>query len=314
MPPVSIQTGENGSGQPRFLGFGRSKVSLDPEANTVTAQIYGVGLTTARYKKFFGIKIPTYLAVTEYELGYFDSGKGYIDDNTFLALVDDGSTKVICTQLIPWYDHQVFDDVTHLNPASGQQATGFASEPGGLCNDCEFLRYGFWGADIQYANGEITEKMGGWWVATDAPVKRNDLPFDGTAEYMGSAQGTLAKSIDGIWQQGRAQGGLEMDWDLKQRHGRLDIIDFGNPALGYKSFGGQMRAPGYVNFGGDIHGGGGAGIAAGSFVGPRPGTAPAGIMGNFNINAHNNNWRANGVFGGANTRYTPANGLIAVDR
>jgi hypothetical protein len=37
------------------------------------------------------------------------------------------------------------------------------------------LKYGAWAADIGY--GENTDKMGGWWVATDDPVKSTgDMP------------------------------------------------------------------------------------------------------------------------------------------
>jgi hypothetical protein len=89
-----------------------------------------------------------------------------------------------------------------------------------------------------------------------------------------------------------------MDWNFAKRKGNLAITNFGNPDLGYKSFGGTMRAPGAIDFAGPIHGGGGIGAASGSFVAPSgPNAAPAGVMGNFGI-GNNNHWKANGVFGG----------------
>ena len=104
-----------------------------------------------------------------------------------------------------------------------------------------------------------------------------------------------------------------MDWKFGNRRGNLEIANFGNPNQGYKSFGGTMRAPGSVDFSGILTGRNGTiglGAASGSLVGPRAGLPPAGVMGNFGIAGFN--WRANGIFGGGNTGYTPGN--IAVDQ
>jgi len=114
------------------------------------------------------------------------------------------------------------------------------------------------------------------------------------------AVGTFATQQDSGWTQGVATGKMTMGWDFGTRKGDLDIANFGNKAQGYKSFGGEMTAPGYVDFAGDIvgrNGTNGIGAARGSFVGPRPGMVPAGVMGDFGITG--GNWKANGVFGGA---------------
>ena len=328
-----LQTGADGKGEPEFLLNGRSQVILDPKGNTVEANIntdhvrvdgdhVKIPVNGWLLRRLIGpyVTINTETKVaTNFNLGFFGNGDAaYVDDNTFLALGDEGTTNVVRTvskygelklktiigpvefSYSPPHQNMAYQQVTHTGD--------FASLPNApLCSQCNFLKYGFWGSDVGYGNEsptENTDKMGGWWVATNAPVTPNDIPLSGTADYVGSAIGTMAANSEGIWRQGTAQGGLTMDWDFAKRKGRLDITNFGNSTLGYKSFGGKMNAPGSpVDFSGKIRGDGGKGFAAGSFVGPRTGNAPAGVMGNFGVG--NNAWKANGVFGGANTRFTP---------
>lgn len=289
-----IQHGENGLGEPEFLVDGTSHVVLDPEANTVTANITATQVNRILLPK-----------TTTFSLGFSGQGNSaYIDDDTFLALGDDGSTSVVQNEVTsrwvqtgrwPWQGKIVFDNnTTNFNQVS--HTGSFASVPTKLCDKCDFLRYGFWASDVRYGRESInenTDKMGGWWVASNAPVTTDDMPTQGGANYQGLAVGTFAsRDQSGGWtQQTGVTGDLFMDWNFKKRKGNLEITNFAG-----KNFGGTMRAPGQVDFAGVISGSGGIGAASGSFVGPRGGAAPAGVMGNFGIGA--NSWKANGIFGG----------------
>ncbi len=323
-----LQTGENGTGEPELLYGGTSRVVLDPEGNTVTANISTDHIQVSGGHQNFRIPAPFSWVLgptasvaydkttdTSYNLGFTGAGDAaYVDDDTFLALGDDGSTSIVrnVSQYGQLKLHTLFGPVTFTYDPPDQNSnfnnvshTGaFASIPNApLCEKCDFLKYGLWASDVSYGDNQ-TDKMGGWWVATnERPVTPDDLPERGNAFYEGTAVGTFAKAEEGGWTQGPATGDMTMDWTFEKRKGHLEIADFGNPDLGYKTFRGKMYAPGYVDFSGNIYGGGGKGFAAGSFVGPRPGTAPAGVMGNFGIAG--SDWKANGIFGAGNTRFTP---------
>jgi hypothetical protein len=290
-----LQTGLDGAGEPRFLVNGTSQVTLDPESDSVTA---GISVT-----RIDGLILPK---TTTFNLGFTGLGPdAYVDDNDFLALGNDGSTSVersewftrwVQTGKFPWQGKFVTEN--HVTNYTNVPHTGsFASLPDApLCQKCDFLKYGFWASDVTYGNNQI-DKMGGWWVASSERVMdKDDLPLEGEASYSGTAVGTLATRADNGWIQGAGTGALAMTWNFGQRRGDLDITDFGNPAQGYKSFGGPMFAPGYTEFSGVLAGDGGIGAARGTFVGANGGNPPNGVMGDFGITG--SNWRANGIFGG----------------
>ena len=80
-----LQTGTNGHGKPEFLIDGASNVTLDPDANTVTAKIDVTHVD--------GLILPK---TTTFHLGFSGTGdEAYVDDNTFLALADDGTSSVV---------------------------------------------------------------------------------------------------------------------------------------------------------------------------------------------------------------------------
>lgn len=299
-----LQTGTDGKGEPRFLVDGASYVKLDPDANSVTADI----------------KVTPLGSTTTFNLGFGGSPENstYTDDNIFLALANDGTSSVVRSESITrwvqtgrffWQGKFVTEQVTtpynlvsHTSPPDG----GFASIPNApLCKDCDFLKYGFWVSDVQYGNHNLndkTAKMGGWWVGTNSNhpvVSPNDMPLDGTARYEGLAVGTLAERNGSLWTQtAGATGKMGMNWNFGHRAGWLQIDDFGGIGTPKKSFGGPMIAPGRVDFAGPIAGSGGIGAARGSFVGSTgPQTIPKGVMGDFGITG--SNWKANGIFGGS---------------
>lgn len=295
-----LQTGENGSGRPEFLVDGTSNIVLNPETNTVEGQIQ-----VTQINRLFLPK------TTTFGLGFRGEGdNAYVDDNTFLALGDDGSTTVVRNEVVGrwiktgrrWWQRKFilenqktnYEDVSHDGILASLPSTA-------LCEDCDFIKFGTFASDVTY--GENIDKTGGWWIASNDPVKTvGDLPQQGTALYAGNAVGTIATRGEGGWAQGVGTGSTELDWDFAKRRGNLQISNFGNKDLGVsKSFGGRVKSPaGVVGFSGNIAGNGGKGAARGTFVGPRPGLAPKGVIGDFGIAGRN--WRANGVYGGRNTR------------
>lgn len=330
-----LQTGENGFGRPEFLKNGTSHIVLDPKTNTVTANITADHSSTTQGREFLPEqwlreRFPVLNLVpdkfipdvtlssetntdTNYNLGFVGSGDSeYVNDDVFLALGDDGSTRVVRdTATSGTVDVEKFKILReelgpfHVDIPILQQTEEYAnvqhngalvSLPGSaLCEDCSFMKFGTWASDVTF--GDHTEKMGGWWVASNDQVKSvGDLPTQGSAFYAGNAVGTFAKRIDGTWQQGVGTGGVSLDWDFAKRSGDLRVANFGNE-LGHKSFRGTVSSPqDVVGFAGDITNGG-KGTLRGTFVGPRAGLPPQAVMGDFN--ARGGNWRANGVYGAA---------------
>jgi hypothetical protein len=291
-----LQTGTNGTGTPEFLIDGSSHVVLDTDPDNVTADIQVTHVDQLLLPK-----------TTTFNLGFGgQSPSTYTDDYDFLALADDGTSTVVRSEVVlkgPWWrprlDTEVtkFEgpDVTHTSPPNGGGFTSLPNAP--LCEDCDFLRYGTWASDVTY--GQNTDKMGGWWVATNEPISPSDMPTQGTASYAGMAVGTFASRGQGnVWSQQVSQGNMDMDWNFSRRRGNLAITNFAG-----KNFNGTMHAPGRVDFSGVIAGSGGVGAARGSFVGsPGAGLAPKGVMGDFGIG--NNQWRINGVYGGSLQTYS----------
>lgn len=291
-----LQTGANGTGEPGFLVDGTSNIVLDPKNNRVTGQINSTYVNRILLPK-----------TTSFSLGFSGTGNNaYVDDNIFLALGDDGTTTVVQDETVGrWvktgpkiWDRKYVLENQHTDYQGVTHTGNLLSLPSSaLCKDCSFMKFGTWASDVTY--GEQTDKMGGWWIATNDPVKTvGQLPNQGSAYYAGNAFGTFAKRDDGVWRQGVGNGAVSLNWDFAKRHGNLQVSQFGTDQLGRKSFGGTVFRPqDAVNFSGAIHGGGGIGAARGTFVGPQPGLAPKGVIGDFGIAGQN--WKANGVYGAA---------------
>jgi len=120
---------------------------------------------------------------TAFDLGFQSEGEAaYVDGETFLALADNGTSSVVDSKWVksgPWYDPHYEQQTNtfsgaNINHTSPVPNGGFASLPNApLCEECAFLRYGLWSSDVTY--GDKTDKMGGWWVATDRPVSETFL-------------------------------------------------------------------------------------------------------------------------------------------
>jgi hypothetical protein len=188
-----------------------------------------------------------------------------------------------------------------------------------FCEGCEFLKWGAWGARVEFSNGNNSSQFVdnihlGWWVAGDL-ADESDIDtlaaLNATATYDGHVLGDVASNLnDAGWKTYVAAGDLSMSWDFAQRSGDLEITRFDTANFsGGLSFGGPMSAPGQLaananHFSGPLSGslpgdlGALNGSAVGSFVNNGDIKA-AGVIGNWNI--ANQVYRAGGIFAGVGT-------------
>lgn len=278
------------------------ELALNPQTNQLSANM------TVRDLELLGLVERTY----DLALGTQGQGGGvsaYVNDTSFAAFEAPGASSV--TDRVLWFKDTYSTVTAQSYLVSGELLNSNAQIFGSreintdesgvhaFCVQCSFIGWGAWGTTITYGNGESTQTDNvhlGWWVAGDV-ANRNQLPTSGKATYAGSAIGNVAKLQDGQWMNYVANGDLDMTWNFGKRRGDLTISDFDG-----KTFGGKMLAvPGPGSganlFAGALSGSGVGGAANGSFVGPQPGNAPKGVIGDFGVG--NSNWQANGVFGGA---------------
>jgi hypothetical protein len=234
------------------------------------------------------------------------SGGAYIDDDNFGARVSANSSSSFVERGGETY-HQRTDGRTHTYMVSADAVpqSGFMGMGSQIC-ECDFLEWGWWGTQVQYADGNVDpdQPIGvasthlGTWVAGDI-VDYADLPTIGSASYTGHAIGSV---INGTSQY-IAGGTMEMTWNFGPRNGQLDITNFDGRDFGWAvsdpSGGVSMGA---ATFSGNAVGGPGVspyatGVANGAFV--RNGLdATAGVIGNFGV--VDGSWRASGTFAGQN--------------
>ncbi|MEM8574145.1 MAG: FecR domain-containing protein [Pseudomonadota bacterium] len=211
-------------------------------------------------------------------------------------------------------DLQLFGNGTSI-PAT--IISGDASRSTGLlCSSCSFMEFGNFNTTYSYTDpddpygGSVTESISnGWWVAGGVTTFK-DLPTTGTANYAGTAHGSIYASGQDLSSPIKGSGNANMNWNFAQRSGQFSINQFkpvkqsvyGNvPTMSAQ---GTMRMPGGINrFSGNIAGTAGSnqvsGGANGSFVtdGIRP---AAGVIGNWGVRSQGSNaYLATGIYGGA---------------
>lgn len=177
-----------------------------------------------------------------------------------------------------------------------------------LCDTCEFMKWGTWGGQLKFEDGEwesVTADINlGWYVAGDIPTL-DELPTQGAATYAGSTIGNVATLQNDAWKTYLATGKVDMNWNFANRAGRFDITEFDKSAARPNglAFGGPIAMPGSPTgplnkFTGNLTGSNLTGGVTGSFVrrpGQLPGSVPAGAIGNWQ--AGNPTYRAGGIWG-----------------
>lgn len=238
---------------------------------------------------------------------YDAEGGGAVQSGVLRFVPDSGHWTLASTQLFG----------TNNQPLQVFSSNGYvAAEPGNLCSNCDFIKWGEFGVEFTYLdpldNFQTTDQIAlGWWVGGQVTDFR-DLPQTGTASYKGTVVGSITSSNYYYGPQVVGRGDLGMTWDFAKRSGQFNIKNFGpsaasNPqnAIPTLNAGGTMTMPGNFNkFSGSLGGMAGqipvSGGANGAFV--TDGRHPAaGVIGNWGVKGgdYYNGYRATGVFGGA---------------
>jgi trimeric autotransporter adhesin len=198
--------------------------------------------------------------------------------------------------------------------------------PEELCEECNFIKWGFWDASVTYGEGQTagsdTFTHGLWVAGALATVGEIDslAALGGTATYAGTAIGSVSRLDGSAWITYQASGNLAMNWDFGQRSGDLTISEFDKDTGGRVflpeglTVSGTMNTPGQLDtaslkknqFGGILTGSGLVGAATGSFVKNGDNVA-AGVIGNWGAGGIVNQkpYEVIGIFGGKQT--TPPN-------
>jgi hypothetical protein len=306
------------SSQPDFVAnFSPSDVTLsfDATTNTMTGsfKVGQIDLSSPTIVKAVLTQDLNQLLNPRFNLGFGGPGRSaFIDDQDFAAIESGGSSVsqnyvvfhrgpfgIPIPKVKSFTDNNpVVEGFLVSSDAIKADAVLFGTNPDtgapnkhAFCNDCAFMKWGAWGArvDYQQQNGQVAtaDVPLGWWIAGDVVAKK-DLPTTGKAWYAGDAIGNVVNNGT----QYTATGNMNMCWNFGKRSGQLTISNFDN-----RSFSGTMFAPGQVAFSGGLAGSGLAGAANGSFVGsPGHGQTPQGVIGNFGVAG--SNYQATGIFGG----------------
>jgi hypothetical protein len=304
-------------------------LSLNAAANTMTASfnVGEVDLSLPAIIAAFAKQDPNQLLNPRYKLEFGGQGRSaFIDDNIFAAVeaasgssvsekyteIGRGRFGIPIIQIKTYVDNNpdvrsyivsadaidanevLFPKTNPQNPEEVQKKA--------FCQECAFLQWGAWGTRVtsdDHAGRSTTKDVQlGWWITGKIP-NAGELPTEGSATYEGDAIG----NVNNNGEQYVATGDLDMSWDFRKRSGLLTISDFDD-----RSFKGTMFAPGKVQFGGALTGSGLVGAATGSFV--ANGDNPAGgVMGNFGVIG--NHYQATGIFGGAQTSFTPPGSIAS---
>ena len=293
---------------------GDFQIGFDKDANTLWADITVFDTATD--------------VVDSYQLKLGDRGaepqnrSAYVDDLHYAAIESGSGDAVTPFETASAASYLVSGDqlgVTQFFPETfdpqGVNADGSTYRP--FCNDCDFIKWGAWGARVAFDNGDGTTGYVdnvhlGWWVAGDITplVSLEALAAAGAeATYAGNAIGNVASRINSeAWSTYVAAGKLNMNWNFAERAGDFEIGKFDKanfPSSGGLTFRGDLSRPGEIqsHFAGNISGslpnsaGNLSGVARGSFVNDRQGNLARGVIGNWNVGG--NNYKATGIFAGS---------------
>ncbi|MGN6768217.1 MAG: FecR domain-containing protein [Rhizobiaceae bacterium] len=241
-----------------------------------------------------------------------NGASAYIDSNTFAATANPNATG---THVSPVdsstvnYQRDGQTAGTYFVSGTSANLTTLGVSTDHLCTSCDFLKWGWWGTQVQTADptdpsvegGRFSVHLGTWVagdIANDADIANSDLA-NATGTFKGMAVGNVVSGGASYV----AAGNMDMTYNFGERSGELNISNFDG-----RSFGGTMNGSvgGQATFHGDLSGSPGfvGGSANGAFVNNGSDVA-AGAIGNFEVGTSEGDWRANGVFAGGRTSVTP---------
>lgn len=169
---------------------------------------------------------------------------------------------------------------------------GFLPSGVSLC-DCQYLSWGWWNADFQFADSGVNAGRRdrihlATWVAGELP-REIDMPTTGTASYIGHAIGSVRNGTASYVAAGR----MTADYNFGTRQGLLKIDNFDGRNLSTQV---NAASPSAVSFQGTGSNPTGVLHVNGSFF--KGGSDPvAAIAGQFNVK-DGSTYRATGTFAG----------------
>jgi hypothetical protein len=241
-----------------------------------------------------------------------NGASAYIDSDTFAATANPNTAGTHVSSVdssVVNYQRDGQAAGTYLVSGTSTNLTTLGVSTDHLCTTCDFLKWGWWGTQVQTADptnpsvegGRFSVHLGTWVagdIANDADIANSDL-VNATGTFKGMAVGNVVSGEASYV----AAGDMDMTYNFGERSGTLNISNFDG-----HSFGGTMNGSvgGQATFNGDLSGSSGflGGSANGAFVNNGSDVA-AGAIGNFEVGASEGDWRANGVFAGGRTSVTP---------
>lgn len=241
-----------------------------------------------------------------------NGGSAYIDSDTFAATANPNTAGTHVSPVdssVVNYQRDGQAAGTYLVSGTSTNLTTLGVSTDYLCTTCDFLKWGWWGTQVQTADptnpslegGRFSVHLGTWVagdIANDADIANSDL-VNATGTFKGMAVGSVVSSGASYV----AAGDMDMTYNFGQRSGELNISNFDG-----RSFGGTITGSvgGQATFHGDLSGSPSfvSGSANGAFVN-NGSDAAAGAIGNFDVRTSEGDWRANGVFAGGRTSVTP---------
>jgi hypothetical protein len=236
-----------------------------------------------------------------------DSGDGlYANANSTAYLVSGDQLNV--TSFFP-------DTFPETKPGSGNRP---------FCDNCEFLKWGAWGARVNFGNPTASDPKAtryadnlhlGWWVAGDLSSNADIDALAATgasATYTGHVIGNVASNLDNTsWKTYVAAGKLAMYWNFACRNGDLTISNFDGRTFGTGPH--NLTQPNLTlnQFRGPLTSADLTGGVTGSFA--NNGAVKAGgVLGNWNVSNATTGvpatYKATGIFGGSGVPSIPVHG------
>jgi hypothetical protein len=279
MYPNTVATGQLGSPYPVT---GNATVSTNATNNRVAVTLTGSDPLTSATSGINSLVVK-FGSVT----GNGFARSAFINDNVFAAAEDPVTPSQINGTSLP-----TFSSGSNLYSRAALVSSGTVSNPllpNGLCQQCQFLQWGYWTAVLDTPNAAGTAALRldaahiNTWVAG---VPSITLPAAGVGIFSGNAIGSVVNGGASYL----ASGGFTNRYDFGNHTGMFAISNFDG-----KTVSGTVNGIG-AGYSGALSGSGLTGSANGSFFGNLPGNPATETGGNFALRGPA--YLASGIFAG----------------
>jgi hypothetical protein len=266
-----------GALSPYPIGIGTAAVTTDAANNSVVAGFVGVDNLGTNTLLALGLGSP------------IGSGSAFIDDKTFAAVESPSEASFVTNLSNP---QNVAPSQSRLAMVTSGTVPTNPLLPNGLCQQCQFLQWGYWTGVVDTLNAAGTAVVRqdlahiNTWIAGIPAV---NTPTTGVATYTGNALGSVFNNGASYL----ASGGFTNSYNFGTQTGTVAISNFDG-----RNFSGAVQALGggtgyYL---GNLSGSGLTGQAFGQFYGP--GAPETGGMFAVHSPAGVPTYLASGIFAG----------------